>query len=520
MLIPNKNNRTVTYLFALIILFCQGVYSQPDPSGVELSLDNNIQKVSAFQKGGVTYISAKELAKSYNVGYFLNSETQKIEMKFNRHTLKITAKNPFLVLQNKENNTSKTVQMPLSSLVKNNDIYLPLEYSRELLTLCFGKELIVKSKNIPVLKEDDEQKGVNKPEDKNESSIGLNLVIDEKTNGTLLTLKGGVKLGKFSHSIKNDLIKIVFKKVEINPALLKHNAPKGLVKEVNVESGKDESTLSVIVDENLSSYEVINSGSDILVTMHSKTFQKKNKGNNDKDKWFFDVIVLDAGHGGKDPGAIGVNKVKEKDINLALALKIGNLLKQNMPEVKVMYTRSTDKFVELYKRGKIANENNGKLFISIHCNSVPKKNTGPNGFEVYLLRPGRTEDAIAIAEFENSVIQFEDDQKRYQKLTDENFILVTMAHSSYMRYSEKFAEIMDNHIRQGVDISSKGVKQAGFYVLVGASMPSVLVESGFLSNPKDAAFLNSDEGQDQLAESVFKSIKSFKIYYDSIIENE
>ncbi|MHC1738094.1 MAG: N-acetylmuramoyl-L-alanine amidase [Ignavibacteriaceae bacterium] len=514
---PNRNRGILTYLCVFLLLVSRGLYSQPDASGVELSLDNNTQKISAFQKGGITYISVKELAKSYNIGYFVNSETQKIEMKFERHTLKITAKNPFLVLHTKGNNSSKTLQLPLSSLVKNNEIYIPLEYSKEVLNLCFGKELIVKTKNVTVQKEEE----VPQTEIKKESSTGLNLVIDEKTNGTLLTLKGGVKLGKYSHSLKKDLIQITFKKVEVNPELLKHNAPKGLVKEVKVESEKDESTLSIIVDENLSSYEVINSGSDILVTMHNKKFQNKNKEkNNDKDKWFFDVIVLDAGHGGKDPGAIGVNKLKEKDINLALTLKIGNLLKQNMPEVKVVYTRSTDKFIELYKRGKIANENNGKLFISIHCNSVAKKNTKPNGFEVYLLRPGRTEDAIAIAEFENSVIQYEDDQKRYQKLTDENFILVTMAHSSYMRYSEKFAEIMDNHVRQGVDIASKGVKQAGFYVLVGASMPSVLVEAGFLSNPKDAAFLNSNEGQNQLAEAIFKSIKSFKIYYDSIIENE
>lgn len=514
---PNRNRGILTYLCVFLLLVSRGLYSQPDPSGVELSLDNNTQKISAFQKGGITYISAKELAKSYNIGYFVNPETQKIEMKFERHTLKITAKNPFLVLHTKENNSSKTLQLPLSSLVKNNEIYIPLEYSKEVLDLCFGKELVVKTKNVTVQKEEETPE----PEKKKESSTGLNLVIDEKTNGTLLTLKGGAKLGKYTHSLKKDLIQIIFKKVEINPELLKHNAPKGLVKKVKVESEKDESTLSIIVDENLSSYEVINSGSDILVTMHNKKFQNKNKEkNSDKDKWFFDVIVLDAGHGGKDPGAIGVNKVKEKDINLALTLKIGKLLKENMPEVKVVYTRSTDKFVELYKRGKIANENNGKLFISIHCNSVAKKNTGPNGFEVYLLRPGRTEDAIAIAEFENSVIQYEDDQKRYQKLTDENFILVTMAHSSYMRYSEKFAEIMDNHVRQGVDIASKGVKQAGFYVLVGASMPSVLVEAGFLSNPKDAAFLNSNEGQNQLAEAIFKSIKSFKIYYDSIIENE
>ncbi len=113
-----------------------------------------------------------------------------------------------------------------------------------------------------------------------------------------------------------------------------------------------------------------------------------------------------------------------------------------MKDVKVVYTRKTDKFVELYKRGQIANENDGKLFISIHCNSTPKKPTNASGFEVYLLRPGRTKEAISIAERENSVIQYEDNPGRYKALTDENFILVSMAQSSYMKYSEKFSDII------------------------------------------------------------------------------
>ncbi|MCW8805113.1 MAG: N-acetylmuramoyl-L-alanine amidase, partial [Ignavibacteriaceae bacterium] len=158
------------------------------------------------------------------------------------------------------------------------------------------------------------------------------------------------------------------------------------------------------------------------------------------DKWNFDVVVIDAGHGGKDPGAIGISNLKEKDVTLAIALKLGEIFKKEMPDVKVVYTRNNDTFIDLYKRGKIANEKNGKLFLSIHCNSTKKKPSDASGAEVYLLRPGRTEEAIEIAETENSVIKYEDNPQRYEKLTDENFILVSMAHSAYMKYSEKFAE--------------------------------------------------------------------------------
>ncbi|MBZ0200182.1 MAG: N-acetylmuramoyl-L-alanine amidase, partial [Ignavibacteriaceae bacterium] len=255
-------------------------------------------------------------------------------------------------------------------------------------------------------------------------------------------------------------------------------------------------------------------------TIHNKVFTKSETKNQFKDKWGMDVIVIDAGHGGKDAGAIGVNGTKEKDANLGIALKLGELIKQNLKDVKVVYTRSGDYFVELYKRGKIANEKNGKLFISIHCNSTKKKPSDASGFEVYLLRPGRTQEAIAIAETENSVIDYEDNPNRYQQLTDENFILVSMAHSSYMKYSEKFSEQLNNQFTKKLSLSSRGVKQAGFYVLVGASMPSVLIESGFLSNHSDAKYLTSKKGQQEIAESIFNAVKDYKLHYEKMIEAE
>ena len=154
------------------------------------------------------------------------------------------------------------------------------------------------------------------------------------------------------------------------------------------------------------------------------------------------------------------------------------------------------------------------FFISIHCNSTEQKDISYRGFEVYLLRPGRTQRAIAIAEFENSVIKYEDNQQRYQKLTDENFILVSMAHSQYMRYSESFSDILNQEWKQVVKIPSLGIKQAGFYVLVGASMPGVLIETGFLSNRKDEAHVKSSEGQAEIAQAVFNSVKKYKENYE------
>lgn len=191
-----------------------------------------------------------------------------------------------------------------------------------------------------------------------------------------------------------------------------------------------------------------------------------------------------------------------------------------MKDVKVVYTRKDDTFVELFKRGKIANEEGGKLFISIHCNSTAKKPSDASGFEVYLLRPGRTSEAISIAERENSVIEYEENPERYEKLTDENFILVTMAHSAYMKYSEKFSDILNKQMGVDMSIPSRGIKQAGFYVLVGASMPSVLIETGFLSNKNDANYLKSTKGQNEIAGAIYKAVKSFRDYYEKVMETE
>ena len=141
-----------------------------------------------------------------------------------------------------------------------------------------------------------------------------------------------------------------------------------------------------------------------------------------------------------------------------------------------------------------------------------------NGFEIYLLKPGLTEDAINIAAKENSVIQFEEGyEERYRKLTEEEFIIVTMAQSAYMKHSEQFAEIAASTMAENLKIKNSGVKQAGFYVLVGASMPNVLVELGYLSNREEEQFLRSEAGQNKIAEALFKGIKNYKHQYEKAL---
>jgi N-acetylmuramoyl-L-alanine amidase len=220
------------------------------------------------------------------------------------------------------------------------------------------------------------------------------------------------------------------------------------------------------------------------------------------------TIVIDAGHGGHDPGAIGPRGTREKDVVLSVALRLGELIKTRMPDVKVVYTRNDDRFINLYERGRMANRAKGDLFVSIHANS--NRNPQPFGSEVYFLGLHRSDDAFEVMKKENSVIALEDPATRTRELTDEEIILYELTNTAYIANSQYFSALLDEQFKTHAQRRSRGVKQAGFLVLYHASMPAVLVELGFISNPTEEQFLRSEIGQGILAESIFNGIKQYK----------
>ena len=234
----------------------------------------------------------------------------------------------------------------------------------------------------------------------------------------------------------------------------------------------------------------------------------------EKEHPVLDVIVLDAGHGGKDAGAIGTNGYREKQAALGIVLKLGALLKAAYPEMEVVYTRRDDTFIELDRRGAIANEHHGKLFISVHCNSTPQKPSKARGYTTYILRPGKTDAAIRVAARENAVIALEDNKERYAAMSDLDFILTSMSRSHDVKFSEQFAAEVQRQLKPRVKTRDNGVSQAGFYVLIGASMPNALIETGFISNPKEEALLKSNAGQAKFAAGIFAAIQKYKAIYE------
>ena len=192
-------------------------------------------------------------------------------------------------------------------------------------------------------------------------------------------------------------------------------------------------------------------------------------------------------------------------------MKLGDYLESNL-NVNVVYTRETDEFVELRNRGRIANEAGGKLFVSIHANSAP--NRSAYGTETFFLGPYRTEAARRVMETENRVVLLESDPEHYDRLDEDALIRQTLAYSSYLRKSEELADLIERQFEERVGRNSRGVKQAPFYVLWSASMPSILVELGFLTNRDEARFLASDDGQTYLASAIFRAIRDFKEQYE------
>lgn len=231
-----------------------------------------------------------------------------------------------------------------------------------------------------------------------------------------------------------------------------------------------------------------------------------------KEKLRFDVVVIDPGHGGKDPGAIGHNGVKEKDVVLDIAKKLGYYINKHLPEVEVVYTREDDSFVGLSQRGSIANRNEGDLFISLHANAA--RSNHARGAEVWFLGQHKSQAALDVMKKENSVVKMEEGDNK-AKLSDEELMLYQLANSGYMATSQKIAGMLERQFGERARRKSRGVKQAGFMVLYHASMPAILVELGFISNEQELNFLNSEYGVSIMASAIFRTIRNFKEQYGS-----
>ncbi len=238
------------------------------------------------------------------------------------------------------------------------------------------------------------------------------------------------------------------------------------------------------------------------------------------------VVVIDAGHGGHDVGAVGA-KACEKNINLGVALKLGKLIEENCSNTKVVYTRKTDRFLTLQERANVANKAHGNLFISIHTNSVDKKNKNRksiNGAATYVLGMHKNDDNLAVAMRENSVMKLEKDYSTtyegFDPNSSESYIIFEISQNQHVKQSLEFASRVQQEFSNVAKRKNNGVRQAGFWVLARTSMPAVLVELDFICNPTVESFLDSQSGQEKLAKSLFNAVKSYKASYHNSTDDK
>lgn len=233
------------------------------------------------------------------------------------------------------------------------------------------------------------------------------------------------------------------------------------------------------------------------------------------------TIVLDAGHGGEDAGAPGIKGSREfleKDITLDLSLRLGKLIEEKMPDVKVLYTRKTDKSVKLWERPNFANRNEADLFISIHCNA--NNNPKAHGSETYFMGLHVNEGNLDVAKRENAVITYEADYKENDRYggfdpnSPESHIIFSLVQNAYMNQSLRLSSYVEAETGKISQIRSRGVKQAGFLVLWKTSMPSILIETGFITNPEDRKFLASEEGKNTIAKGIYEAIEDYKAFVE------
>ena len=460
-------------------------------------------EIKTLPKSKLIYISAKDLARSFTSKLYENTERKKLVLYIAGRKIKISGNSSYIMIDD------KPYQMPQITRVESNDLYVPAED-------FLG---ILKATILPGINFDSRKEFLDI------DIIRFNITgihIDVKSNGTIirLTTKKPFSERNISSFInKHGWYYLTVAGAMVDTTTLNAGLSRGVVRRIESDQIGKTAQVAFKLGKEVISHEWYQSldPNEIVITLRTPLGKVDEYIEDVKERWRLDTVVLDAGHGGKDPGSQGKYGTKEKDVVLDITKRVGRLLEKNAG-IKVVYTRDEDVFIGLIDRTKMANDANGKLFISVHANSNPNRKI--QGFETYLLRPGKTEDAIEVASRENAVIKLEEKTGQYDNLTGENLIMATMAQSMFMKESEDLAAIIQMELDKRLNTPNRGVKQAGFYVLIGASMPNVLVEVGYLSNPAEEKKLKQAVHKQRIAESIYEGIKHFKYSREKLLAGD
>ena len=486
--------KIIPFLFILLNL--------PLAQGTEVSsvrvvnrVNNSTDEIKTLDNLRGVYVSVNDVSRILSARKpYINAERLKMVIYLGNNRLKISGNSSYVLVD------ERVYQIPSYAIWNNDDIYVQAEAFFNL----------IRETTMPGIGYDSRRMVLDI--DIKEFNI-TGVEINEKANGTVLRLKTRSSfpegnISSFFH--ENGWFYITIANALVDTTEIRRSDARGVVRNITADQLESTAQIAFQIKTKVESHELYQGKdpSEIVVSLRTPMDNSIARIKEVKNRWRLDTIVLDAGHGGKDPGTMGQRGTKEKDIALDITKRVGLLLEKNT-KLKVIYTRQEDIFIPLWKRTKIANESNGKMFLSIHLNGSPNKSA--YGFETYLLRPGKTEDAIEVASRENEVIKFEErTDNRYKDLSGENLIMATMAQSVFMKESEELAAMIQEEMAKKIKSKNRGVKQAGFHVLIGASMPNILIEAGYLTNRNEEKNLRNAKYRQTIANCIYKAIVKFR----------
>ena len=486
--------KIIPFLFILLNLpLVQG--TEASSVRVVNRVNNSTDEIKTLDNLRGVYVSVNDVSRILSARKpYINAERLKMVIYLGNNRLKISGNSSYVLVD------ERVYQIPSYAIWNNDDIYVQAEAFFNL----------IRETTMPGIGYDSRRMVLDI--DIKEFNI-TGVEINEKANGTVLRLKTRSSfpegnISSFFH--ENGWFYITIADALVDTTEIRRSDARGVVRNITADQLESTAQIAFQIKTKVESHELYQGKdpSEIVVSLRTPMDNSIARIKEVKNRWRLDTIVLDAGHGGKDPGTMGQRGTKEKDIALDITKRVGLLLEKNT-KLKVIYTREEDIFIPLWKRTKIANESNGKMFLSIHLNGSPNKSA--YGFETYLLRPGKTEDAIEVASRENEVIKFEErTDNRYKDLSGENLIMATMAQSVFMKESEELAAMIQEEMAKKIKSKNRGVKQAGFHVLIGASMPNILIEAGYLTNRNEEKNLRNAKYRQTIANCIYKAIVKFR----------
>jgi len=479
----------------IFLFFCTFAFAQ------DTIADLRIEK-----KGESAYVDGIDLSKKFKINLLWQSELGILQI----GTSKWTLGNAWVSVKD----TSFLLQTPVQKkILSRQSFWLPLPSSLAVFEKMLGKSFEYDSASAKIIAK---QAGDTLPYKPPVAEDSWRVNIESRNNGEILEIKmPKAYAAEAFHAKPNYILRI--NGVSIDLSLFQDLAKKSVFINRAIPIQDEQSAqLTLVLKDNCENPELLkkDGGKTLQIVLRKKITAKAEASNPKAEAATqskkIKTVVIDPGHGGRDPGAIGHNGLREKDIVLSVAAKTKKKLEENGFTVKL--TRSTDEFVELGRRPKMASDWGGDLFLSLHCDAVPGKERQQKteGFKFYILRAGGSEEDKAIARRENQAIALESGKKNKTEISPAEWIVLDNQLALYAERSALLAGYLVEAFDGGsIKKSQTGAGQAGFMVLVGAYMPAVLAELGFITNPKDAEVLSSEKGQNDIADKLTKAVMNF-----------